>query len=75
MECCKASQFPNDAGTHILANYDKLLMWHFSVGRGSLGRVLLLQVSSNLAPLLLQESSHLVSLLLQESSLHSLSFL
>ena len=33
------------------------------MGRGSLGRVLLLQVSS-----------HLVPLLLQESSLHSLSF-
>ena len=38
------------------------------MGRGSLGRVLLLQVSSNLVPLLLQESSHLVPLLLQESS-------
>ena len=32
--------------------------WRFSVGRGSLGRVLLLQVSSHLFPLLLQESSH-----------------
>ena len=44
------------------------------MGRGSLGRVLLLQVSSHLVPLLLQESSHLVPLLLQESSLHFLSF-
>ena len=39
------------------------------MGRGSLGRVLLLQVSSHLVPLLLQGSSHLVPLLLQESSL------
>ena len=45
------------------------------MGRGSLGRVLLLQLSSHLVPLLLQESSHLVPLLLQESSLHFLSFL
>ena len=62
---------------HLANYYDKLLMldtWHFSVGRGSLGRVLLLQVSSHLVPLLLQESSHLVPLLLQESSLHVLSF-
>ena len=44
------------------------------MGRGSLGRVLLLQLSSHLVPLLLQESSHLVPLLLQESSLHFLSF-
>ena len=44
------------------------------MGRGSLGRVLLLQVSSHLVPLLLQESSHLVPLLLQESSLHFFSF-
>ena len=44
------------------------------MGHGSLGRVLLLQVSSHLVPLLLQESSHLVPLLLQESSLHFLSF-
>ena len=44
------------------------------MGRGSLGRVLLLQVLSHLVPLLLQESSHLVPLLLQESSLHFLSF-
>ena len=40
------------------------------MGRGSLGRVLLLQVLSHLVPLLLQESYHLVPLLLQESSLH-----
>ena len=45
------------------------------MGRGSLGRVLLLQLSSHLVPLLLQDSSHLVPLLLQESSLHFLSFL
>ena len=45
------------------------------MGRGSLGRVLLLQVSSHLVPSLLQESSHLVPLLLQESSLHFLVFL
>ena len=38
------------------------------MGRGSLGHILLLQVSSHLVPLLLQESSHLVPLLLQESS-------
>ena len=44
------------------------------MGRGSLGRVLLLQLSSHLVPLLLQKSSHLVPLLLQESSLHFLSF-
>ena len=65
MECCKASQFPNDdcRCIHLVNYYDKPLMWHFSVGRGSLGRVLLLQ-----------ESSHLVPLLLQQSSLHFLSF-
>ena len=39
------------------------------MGRGSLGRVLLLQLSSHLVPLLLQESSHLLPLLLQESTL------
>ena len=44
------------------------------MGRGSLGRVSLLQLSSHLVPLLLQESSHLVPLLLQESSIHFLSF-
>ena len=63
MECCKASQFSNDAGARIWQAAD--------VG------YLALQYGAWLtwACLTLQLSSHLVPLLLQESSLHFLSFL
>ena len=62
MECCKASQFSNDAGARIWQAAD--------VG------YLALQYGAWLtwACLTLQLSSHLVPLLLQESSLHFLSF-
>ena len=58
MECCKASQFSNDAGARIWQAAD--------VG------YLALQYGAWLtwACLTLQLSSHLVPLLLQESSLH-----
>ena len=57
MECCKASQFSNDAGARIWQAAD--------VGYLALqyGAWLTLQLSSHLVPLLLQESSHLVPLL------------
>ena len=62
MECCKASQFSNDAGARIWQAAD--------VG------YLALQYGAWLTwvCLTLQLSSHLVPLLLQESSLHFLSF-
>ena len=84
MECCKASQFSNDAGARIwqaadvgylALQYGAWLTWACLTLQLSSHLVpLLLQESSHLVPLLLQESSHLVPLLLQESSLHFLSF-
>ena len=85
MECCKASQFSNDAGARIwqaadvgylALQYGAWLTWACLTLQLSSHLVpLLLQESSHLVPILLQESSHLVPLLLQESSLHFLSFL
>ena len=74
MECCKASQFSNDAGAHIWQAADVGYL-ALRYGAWLTWACLTLQLSSHLVPLLLQESSHLVPLLLQESSLHFLSFL
>ena len=71
MECCKASQFSNDAGARIWQAADVGYL-ALQYGAWLTWACLTLQLSS---PLLLQESSHLVPLLLQESSLHFLSFL
>ena len=70
MECCKASQFSNDAGARIWQAADVGYL-ALQYGAWLTWACLTLQLSS---PLLLQESSHLVPLLLQESSLHFLSF-
>ena len=74
MECCKASQFSNDAGARIWQAADVGYL-ALQYGAWLTWACLTLQLSSHLVPLLLQESSHLVPLLLQESSLHFLSFL
>ena len=74
MECCKASQFSNDAGARIWQAADVGYL-ALRYGAWLTWACLTLQLSSHLVPLLLQESSHLVPLLLQESSLHFLSFL
>ena len=73
MECCKASQFSNDAGARIWQAADVGYL-ALQYGAWLTWACLTLQLSSHLVPLLLQESSHLVPLLLQESSLHFLSF-
>ena len=67
MECCKASQFSNDAGARIWQAADVGYL-ALQYGAWLTWACLTLQLSSHLVPLLLQESSHLVPLLLQESS-------
>ena len=67
MECCKASQFSNDAGARIWQAADVGYL-ALRYGAWLTWACLTLQLSSHLIP------SHLVPLLLQESSLHFLSF-